>query len=460
MMADSPSAGRIRPQVSAGADPSARDDVSFLLPLALSQPHQALAIAREILNQHQGVEVDSYAHQSVGIVLRDGGQVSSALQELRTALRCALATGSETRVGDVLATYGATLAIAGRSKEGLLELDRAVSLTRGATLARVRLRRAHVLGMLGRHPDALADLSLAIRQMRRSGDLLWEARSLNNRCQVYLAVGDINRAEADATRAGLLFDALGQELESIHAAHNRGLVEMGRGDLPTALSHLDAAAARYRQLDVPMPDLEIDRVRTLLAAGLALEAVAGMERALAQSEVQATKRAELLLTAATASLAAGHTGQAQSWAQEATRLFSRQSRSWWEVRSRLISAQAQYGAGSIDRRLLRTTLALAAASTKLKVEEAPMAHLLAGRIALAKGELDQAVASFGAAAQHRYSGPPLNRASGWLAVALGAQHRCSIAAGATGLWPRLGRPGRAPPLLRCRTQGLRHPARS
>lgn len=396
------------------------EDAASLLPLALSQPQESLAIARSVLQQGRGSEVDSYAHQAVGIVLRDAGRVAEALRELRAALRCAGATGSAERRGDVLATYGATLALAGRSREGLVALDEAVSLTRGVALARVRLRRAHVLVVLGRYPDALADLRLAIPVLRRHGDVLWEARSLNNRCLVHLALGAYHRAAADAARAELLLTALGQQLESVHAVHNQALVELARGDLPAALARLDQAGERYRRLDVPMPELEIDRVRTLLAAGLAVEAVAVTDEALAGRDVQPTKRAELLLAAATACLAAGRPELAAARAQDAARLFSRQGRPAWELRARLAAAQARHAAGQTDARLLAGVLDLAGTLTLLEVEEAPQAHLLAGRIALARDDRERALEALVAAARHRRHGSPLSRASSWLALALSA----------------------------------------
>jgi tetratricopeptide (TPR) repeat protein len=394
--------------------------VGDLLPLALSQPNEALAIAQDLLKSRPDPEVASYAHQTAGIVYRDFGQMSLALEELRAAVRCAQSAGTDERLGDVLATYGATLAMAGRTGEGLLQLDRAMALAHGALLARVRLRRAHVFWMLGRHREALLDLRLAIRSTRRNGDLLWEARSLNNRCIVHLALGELRRAEADATRAGQLFTTLGQELESVHAVHNRALVELGRGDLPAALSFLDAAADRYRQLGVPMPELEIDRARTFLAAGLAHEAVSSLEQALTEPKVQPTKRAELALAAAAACLAAGDAPRAGELADDAARRFGNQRRPRWEAQARFVSLQARQAGGRNDRRLLRTVLALAPTLAELRAEEAPFAYLLAGRIALACGEKEQAQSALHAAARYRLVGPPLSRASGWLAMAMAA----------------------------------------
>ena len=398
-------------------------DASSLLPLALSQPNQALAIAIKLLEERPDREVASYAHQAAGIVYRDRGQMPEALQEMRGAVRCARATGSNSRLGDVLASYGATLAMAGRSNEGLRQLDRAVSLVHGVVLARVRLRRAHVLGILGRHREALVDLRWAIRVTRRAGDVLWEARSLNNRSLVHVALGEVHRAETDVVRAEALFAALGQQLESVEAIHNRGLVQLVRGNLPAALDLLDEAAAGYRRLDVSIPELVIDRAHTLLSAGLAIEAVASIEPALREPDLQPTMHAELLQVSAAAAFAAGDLERARSRADEAAGLFAQQRRRSWEAHARLVSAQADYAAGRADHRLLSGLLRLSSELSDNRAEEAPLAFLLAGRIALDRGRVQKAQSLLEAAGRYRFTGPPISRAAAWLAVAVAADVR-------------------------------------
>lgn len=425
-MADAVVESDIRPSVTRGPNRSAggaKIDASSLLPLALSQPNQALAIAIKLLEEKPDREVASYAHQAAGIVYRDRGQMPEALQEMRAAVRCARATGSNSRLGDVLASYGATLAMAGRSNEGLRQLDRAVSLVHGVVLARVRLRRAHVLGILGRHREALDDLRWAIRVTRRAGDLLWEARSLNNRSLVHVALGEVHRAEADVVRAEALFAALGQQYESVMATHIHGLVELVRGNLPAALDLLDEAAEGYRRLEVPMPELVIDRAHTLLAAGLASEAVASIEPALREPDLQPTMRAELLQVSAAAAFAAGDLERARSRADEAAGLFAQQRRRSWEVHAKLVSAQADYAAGRADHRLLSVLQRLGSELSEHRAEEAPLAFLLAGRIALDRGGVQKAQSLLEAAGRYRFTGPPISRAAAWLAVAVAADVR-------------------------------------
>src|SRR6266545_3931938 len=132
-------------------------DTLELLPLALSRPKEALARARAVLAADPEPYDASIAHQAIGIVLRDFGDVGVAVRELRTAVRLAGEAGSPEREADVLATLGLALA----------------------------------LWTLGRHQDALEALRPAVTMLRRADDMIWEARALTARAFVHLALGSV-----------------------------------------------------------------------------------------------------------------------------------------------------------------------------------------------------------------------------------------------------------------------------
>lgn len=393
------------------------DDVAGLLPLALSTPAAALARARQVLSSDVDELSASYAHQAAGIVLRDRGELPAALRELRTAIRSARRTGSPEREADVRATLGAALVMAGRTQEGLAQLDAAADSAHGVLLAKIRLRRAHVLYLIGRFEQAQLDLQRGLAMVRRTGDTLWQARILNNRCLVHLATGALGRAAADAGAAQGLFERLGQGLEAVQACHNRAIVATRRGDLPGALRLLDLAESRYRALGVSEPDVIIDRGQVLLAAGLASEAVTAADEALAHQSLQPVKRAELLFFAAKAALAADQLDKAAAWAQRSRRSFQRQQRQNWQARASFLVCQARYLREDRSERLLTSVLQLAPRLAEQRAEEAPLAYLLAGRLAGHRGQHRLATANFTAAAAHRRHGSPLHRATGWLAAA-------------------------------------------
>jgi tetratricopeptide (TPR) repeat protein len=426
------------------------DNVLELLPLALARPREAVGRARAVLAGRPSPHDASVAHQAIGIVLRDFGDVRAAVRELRTAVRRARAADAPDREADVLATLGVALIFSGRTTAGLATLDRAKAQGRGALAGRIGMRRGSALWILGRHREALDDLHRAIAALRRAEDPMWEARALTFRALAHLSLGYTERADLDFARAEHLFAAAGQDLEFAIARHNRGLAAFRSGDLPGALSYLDEAAHRYRSLDAPMPDLSIDRCAVLLAAGLVGDALRDADRAIRDLDLirgQATKKAELLLTAADSALAAADPHTALARAQAARRLFGAQQRPWWHAHAGLRVVQARFAAGAASGATLRQARLVADRLDALGSVEATEAHLVAGRLALMLARTEEADRHLAAAARHRRRGPApapapsaaparspvrlparssarspaLSRSAGWLAEALRAE---------------------------------------
>jgi hypothetical protein len=395
-----------------------------LLPLALSRPRDAEHSARRLLASAPPALERSYAHQALGIVLRDRGEIDAALSELRGAVRAATSAGLEQRVADVLATQGATQVFAGRTRAGLAGLAHSLERSRGATRARTQLRRAHILALLGRNQEALGDLRAAIATFRSSNDIVWEGRALDNRCLVHLALGSVGRAERDAVRAEQLLTSCGQELEAVYSCHNQAIIARLRGDLPEALRLLDLADQRYRALGVRVPDLAFDRCRVLLAAGLPFDALRAAAEEVDRSNLQPSKRAELLLAAATAALAAGEPERGEGLARQASRMFQAQQRAWWLVRSRLMRLRCQFAAGQATPSMFKAATEIAQTLRAERSDDATIAYLLAGEIAARRGNRSDR-SLFQAAASRRYRGSALSRSVGWLAHALayGAEGR-------------------------------------
>jgi tetratricopeptide (TPR) repeat protein len=406
-----------------GAAAASPREVDDLVALASSRPWAALSRARAVLAGRPGPHDASVAHQAAGIVLRDYGDVEAGVRELRQALRQARRTGSAERETDVLAGLGVALVFAGRTAAGLAAFDDAVRRSSGVLAARVLARRAIVFVALGRFPAALEDARHAVAVLRRAGDLLWTARVLNTRANVYLKLGSTSRADADLVSAARLYTAIGQELEALDPVSNRALVAFASGDLPAALAHSDAATLSYRRLNVPTITVRGERCAALLAAGLADDALAEAEAALREMEQVhglVTKKAELLLKAANCALAATQPQAALDWAQAAYRMYRSQRSAWRQAHAAGVLVQARYEVGPVSAPLLREANRSAARLDALGSSEAAQAHLLAGRIALDLGRRDDAERHLAALARTRRRGPALSRVSGWLGEALRA----------------------------------------
>jgi tetratricopeptide (TPR) repeat protein len=377
-----------------------------------------------VLAREPGPYDASVAHQAASIVLRDFGDVEAGVRESRTALRLARRTGWAEREADVLASLGLALVYAGRTVAGLAALDRAVQGSTGVMAARVLARRGAVLCNLGQYPAALEDLRRAVVVLRRAGDLLWTARALNNRAVTYLGLGLTSRADADFVSAARLYSGMGQELEAIWPVANRAMVSFASGDLPAALTFLDAATPSFQRLKVPTTTLHVDRCAVLLAAGLARDALTEAEAAVTEMEQirgRSTKKAELLLMAANCALAAAKPQAAQDWAQAAYHLSRTQRSTWWQAHAARVLVQARYEVGPTSPALLRQAIRAAARLDALDASDAAQAHLLAGRVALELGRRDDAERHLGAVARTKRRGPALSRVSGWLGEALRAE---------------------------------------
>ncbi|WP_280854023.1 CHAT domain-containing tetratricopeptide repeat protein [Streptomyces sp. SAI-041] len=392
--------------------------------MVFAAPNQALARAQDVLGSDPSPLHASVAHQVIGIWQRDWGDMRIALDHLRRARDLAARSESADREADVLAALGVALVHAGRTRQGLESLERGVAVSSGHTRAQVLFRRAYASWVLGQHRAALEDVRRAVPVLRQAGDVIWTARALTLRATVHLALGAVERADADFTAAEALWDTTGQEHDKADAVESRGLAAYRSGDVPAALRLLDEAQERYAKLGTPTFMLTIRRCEVLMAAGLAPEALAEADAAIKVLDGiggQSTLKAELLLAAARAARHAGDAHTAIARADMAVRLFAGQRRTWWETHARLVLIEARVAAGRGSGRLVADAAAVADRLASFGAPAAPEASLLAGRIALGLGWREDARRHLEVAARSRHSGPPLARMTGWAARALWAR---------------------------------------
>jgi tetratricopeptide (TPR) repeat protein len=402
------------------------DSVLDLLPMVFAAPNDALAGAEGVLGTDPPPLHASVAHQVIGIWQRDFGDLRIALRHLRRARDLAARADSPEREADVLATLGVALVHAGRTRQGLEAFERGVARGVGHTRARVLYRRAYAWWVLGHHREALDDVRRAIPVLRQADDVIWTARALTLRATVHLALGSVDRADADFAAAERLWETTGQEHDKADAVESRGLAAFRAGDIPAALRLFDEAEERYAKLGTPTLMLSIRRCDVLMAAGLAPEALAEADAAIRVLDSiggQSTRKAELLLAAARAARLADDPHTAMARAAVAEKLFAAQRRTWWETHARLVAIEARFTAGRSTGRLVADAAEVARRLTSLGSPSAPEASLLAGRIALALGWTADAERHLTAAARSRHGGPPLARMSGWAAQAL--RHRAA-----------------------------------
>ena len=151
-----------------------------LLSLAAARPDEALAQAQAILAADPAPYDASVAHQALGMLQREFGDLDAATGELRSALRLARAAGSGDRQADVLATLGVALIYRGQSGRGSRRSAPRSGWSRARRRAASSSGGASRCGFWGRHREALDDLRRAARAPRSATDPIWEARTLTS----------------------------------------------------------------------------------------------------------------------------------------------------------------------------------------------------------------------------------------------------------------------------------------
>jgi tetratricopeptide (TPR) repeat protein len=390
---------------------------------ALSRPRHTLTVAERVLARSADPTERSYAGHARGIALREIGDVRAAVRQLTVSLQDAVRAGAA-READVAATLAVTLVVAGRSRQGMAQFERALGKVSGASAARIRVRRGSMLGELGRPLEAAVELRAAARTLRRAGDSTWEARALLNLAQAHIEVGDTQHARVALVRAEQLLAGSEHTYEAAVVRQDRGTVAILEGQIAEALTHFDVAEERLAEAGNDSAELSELRVVALLSAGLFGDAAASAEDAVAQLRrpgASAARRAHALVRASEAALAVGDVKMARRRAQEAARSFRRQGLERGRTQARLCGAKARRAEGERSTRLLHELSAVAASAARHRMVEAIEANLLAGELALDVHDLDTARQHLRRAAGGRTNRSYLTRVLGWRAAALQAQ---------------------------------------
>jgi CHAT domain-containing protein len=286
----------------------------------------------------------------------------------------------------------------GRTQYALRLLGQAEALAPTENKGLLLQQRGYIFLRTGRDNDALNALSGAIALL--DGDPSETrnlAAALLNRGFAHLNRGEVRLARRDLTRCRQVAGGIGGEFGDLHVAlalHNLGYCDLLAGDIPAALQGFNAADDAYQRIaHSDLPVLAMDKARALLAAGLAGDAAAELDRAMAAFRQQRSDRdlAEAELARSEAALAAGQPAVSSRWATAAQRRFVRHGNDASACLAELTRLRARSSGAGRPAPVAAEAGLLAERLRGLGLErDAELAELIAARAMIAAGHLDAA----------------------------------------------------------------------
>ena len=269
-------------------------------------------------------------------------------------------------------------------------------------------------------PPALADLDASVAGLRRLGDELGLQRALINRGILRIDTGAIAAARRDLHEAEELARRWQRPASVGLIASNLGYAASRAGDVPVALVEYDRAERLFRENDLQLSGLLMDRAELLSRVGLDERGRRGRRASACRGPRGAALAPDTGGAAAAGPCcgcrwrAGGRPGRGAAGGRRSSR---RHGRTTWAAGAALEVALA---ARELGRPVRWRALAKRADTLATAGWDGPAieARLL---VAAAAPEPDRS-AALAVAAAHRSRGPALIRARGWYAEALLADH--------------------------------------
>ncbi len=321
---------------------------------AKANPRAALREAHSVLEHDGEPEELAWAHAAAGRAYFELGQNEAAILAFEESLGSA-----PTRLHErVTISLAAALASSGRTSQALARLDE-VATSADPTIAALAKSQLGLLELhAGRPTDALAILEPALIALADNpAEVEAYARALGNAGYAELMTGRLDSAITRFDQASELARLSGQTTVVAGCAQNTGYALMRQGDLPRALSALEAARQVYRENDDPGRNLSTlldDLAETYRIAGLTGDAVhaAQQARRMVATGGNLEKQADAAYRLARCQLDA-HDPSAIATATDAAKQFASAGRTNWVRRSELlrIEALAELGTETPDQLL-------------------------------------------------------------------------------------------------------------
>jgi tetratricopeptide (TPR) repeat protein len=387
-----------RTEAAARPEPGGIPDPARLAAEAMdlvgSDPVQAIARADQALTAtriHRDPAARTLAWRAIGLAARARGELERAQEALRRAVRSATQAGDRASAAEARMTLSFVLLDLGRTSQALRQASAATSDLDGLARARLEAQRALILQRCGRFSEALEIYDRVVLDLQTAGDDVWESRARCNRGILYAFRGELLAAEADLVRARDLHFAAGREMDAAAVIWNLGCLARERGDVVLALERFDEADPICDRHGYIVGLRLLDRASLLLSVGVIEEArrLAESAHAALEGARQAADLMECEVLLAQITLLDDDPATAAAYARSARTSATRQGRTGWVLRARLLELLAleHSASGGLVRRAVELVGALDAARW---AEAATDARLATARIASAQGRHDLA----------------------------------------------------------------------
>ena len=389
---------------------------------ATSDPGRSQVLARQTIvraRSENNWAAESIALRAMGVARLQLRDLAGSAASLRAAVSAAKRAGSARLASEAGMSLSATLCVRGLLGPAVLVIEEALNSDLDAVAAaRARVQRAGIFLHLGRLDDAIGDVRDALPLLRGAHDAQWEVQALSNRSLALIAKRTFGSAEHDLLTALQICVDNDLELHTAYVEHNLGWLNSSRGEVVAALEHFELAEKAFSRIGLQVGSLFADRAELLLSVRLLDEARAAAESAVSVHRTQhrhaQVPEAQLLLS--TVALVQADYAVASAAAELALRGYRRIGRRDGMALARFAKLQAQLSVAPVQpARARRYADELLAAGWPVPALEA---RVLAGMLALDRGQIGAAKADLALASRARRTGPADVRVRAWLAEAL------------------------------------------
>lgn len=400
------------------------DDARSVLRLVDTDPRRAARLAVRLVRaavRANDPVAGAVAGRAAGLAALHLSRADTAVRQLDAALACAERSSSPALVAETRMSLAFALTRHGRVERALATVTAALAGLTGLPRARALAQRGAIQQQLERLEAALVDYRAALPVLRDAGDWVWVQRIYCNRAVLHVYRSQLTAAESELLQAQQLCVAHGLDLQLAFVTENLAFLQMRSGDVLAAIRALDEAERQHAALGASTGTVLLDRTELLLSVGLASEAREAAGAALAEltRTRRLSARPQALLLLGEACLLDGDVPAARRAAASAAAAAARQHRVEWAALARQLTIRCQVAAPG---RSMPSVAAVALLASTLEDNGLTLpaldTRLLAARVALQHGDVEQARAHLHRPGFNRRRGPVEPRVRAWHAEAL------------------------------------------